>query len=244
MINRFLQSLLNRTECYGTKDTCSLNKDALNSSLKSRKCDPCYGPNDYHQITKLLNREYTIGYENHDSLNPLFFVAMQTCWTAFSNCVFETSFSDFTFWCGLPVSHKKKHFIEFAIRVVFSSLLVASDIVSDFITGFDFLHRGDMGWATFTFVIIFAPWFARLLILLINLPNCFTKSSSSSSFGFGLSQEGCFLWKEDLIDSLLELPLLQTFRWVAFCFKYTGFRNRSKFLQPIFLNWFGCVCLL
>ena len=79
MINRFLQSLLNRTECYGTKDTCSLNKDALNSSLKSRKCDPCYGPNDYHQITKLLNREYTIDYENHDSLNPLFFVAMQTC---------------------------------------------------------------------------------------------------------------------------------------------------------------------
>ena len=61
-------------------------------------------------------------------------------------------------------------------------LFEQSYIVSDFITGFDFLHRGNLGWATFTFVIIFAPWFARLLILLINLPNCFTKSSSSSSF--------------------------------------------------------------
>ena len=103
----------------------------------------------------------------------------------------------------------RRHLFDFLFKMLFSSILMFFDIGSDIFTGFYFLESGNPKWATFTFLIILAPWLARFIILIANIPNCFQKSSS---FGLGISQEGLFLWKEDLRDTLLDFPLFQPFR--------------------------------
>ena len=126
---------------------------------------------------------------------------------------------DFTIWCGRSIHQRTKHFIHVGILVLFSSLLMAFDIGSDILTGLDYLETGHPKWATFTFSIICSPWLARILISLASLRICFSRSSKTSTSSLccvGFSNEGYFLWKQEMIDSLLEFPLLQPIRLVNF----------------------------
>ena len=105
---------------------------------------------------------------------------------------------------------RRRHFTAVGISVLFSSLMMAFDIGSDIATGLDFLYNGDPGWATFTFIVICLPWLARALISFTNLRMCFTLMPSSIEFSAGRY----FVWKNEMIDSLLEFPLIQPFRLV------------------------------
>ena len=136
----------------------------------------------------------------------------QYIFTSITKLMMNIIFSDTTFWCGRQISQRKKHLIDFGIRVFFSSLLMAFDIGPDSVTAIDFLNSRDLGWAAFTFAIICTPWWAKIFVSLSNLRICFTKTVSQLKFSNG----GYYIWKKDMMDSLLEFPLFQPFRWIAF----------------------------
>lgn len=101
---------------------------------------------------------------------------------------------------------RRQHFFNFGIKVFFSFIMMTFDIGSDIATGIDFMSSSDYGWATFTFIIICTPWLARLVISLLNLRMCYYEKKFS---------QGRFLvWKGEMMDSLLEFPLLQPFRYI------------------------------
>jgi len=104
---------------------------------------------------------------------------------------------------------KNKHFMAFAVNVFFSVILSTFDIGSDFVTGIDFIQRGDLNWGTFTLVIIFVPWFARLLLSIFDLPRCLKKNSWRK-----FDPEKIYVWKLEMRNSLWEFPLFQPFRCV------------------------------
>ena len=103
---------------------------------------------------------------------------------------------------------RRQHCLNFATAVLFSFVMMTFDIGSDITTGFGYLNSGDHGWATFTFAIICAPWLARSSISISNLRLCFKFASPGKRFSY------CryLVWKDEMIESLLEFPLLQPFR--------------------------------
>ena len=124
-------------------------------------------------------------------------------------------FSDYTYLLGYRITYRTRHFINFGIMVIFSSLMMAIDIGSDIVTGIDYLNSRDSGWAAFTFVIICTPWMSRILISLANLRICFinTLATPTEASAIRFSHEGWYLWKLDMLDSFLEFPLFQPIRY-------------------------------
>ena len=130
-----------------------------------------------------------------------------SCVTNLNLCLFQSGSKSKS---DLAVSRlRRQHFLNFGTSVFFSSLMMVFDIASDIATGVNFLNSGDLGWATFTFVIICTPWLARSLISLTNIRMCFNFASTGKTF----SHERYLVWKDEMVDSLLEFPLFQPFRF-------------------------------
>ena len=115
----------------------------------------------------------------------------------------------------LSAKLRRQHYLNFGIAVLFSSILTAFDIGTDIATGIGFLNSGDHGWAAFTFAIICTPWLARSLISLVNFRMCFNSACET-----GFSRGRYLVWRDEMIDSFLEFPLFQPFRWTKLlCFQ-------------------------
>ena len=84
---------------------------------------------------------------------------------------------------------------------------MALDIASDITTGVSFLMRGDLVWVKLTFAVICNPWVATFLGCLINLV-----LRIHSTTGWRFKRENLFESKDEMIDCLLEFPLMLPFK--------------------------------
>jgi len=93
----------------------------------------------------------------------------------------------------------------------FSIALLTADIFSDIFTANDFFSRGHFYWGIFTIVPIFAPFFARVVLVIANLTRCW-KRDTENNYSFTFSKERFAIWKNDLIQLFWHFPLLQPVR--------------------------------
>jgi hypothetical protein len=64
---------------------------------------------------------------------------------------------------------QQKHMQQFFMFFIFNVVLVTSDIVTDFITAFNFFNDGHFYWAICTIVPMFAPFAVRFSVALVEL---------------------------------------------------------------------------
>jgi hypothetical protein len=120
---------------------------------------------------------------------------------------------------------KFQHCTIVLIFFIFNSLLSTSDIVTDFLTAWDFFKNGDSYWCLFNILLILAPFVARGIHTFIRIALCYKIIKDSDlPFCQRLSlrkNEGRFkVLRKEMPSFLWNFPLFQPIRQVGDPFRY------------------------
>jgi hypothetical protein len=91
-----------------------------------------------------------------------------------------------------------------------SVVILAADIVTDFLTAIEFFQKGHFYWGLFTLVPIFAPFVAKIVFSFWTFAQCFRRLTNwipqmdLARFSF---------WKKDLQKLIWYFPMLQPLRY-------------------------------
>ena len=115
---------------------------------------------------------------------------------------------------------KFQHFQMLLKFFIFSIALLTADIVTDIFTAEDFFSKDHIYWGTFTLIPIFAPFIARVFLVIANLARCW-KILYIKVEGLNIQRPsiGSFsaarfsVWKHELWQLLWHFPLLQPIRY-------------------------------
>ncbi len=107
---------------------------------------------------------------------------------------------------------KAKHFLILLKFFIFNVLLVSLDIGSDVGTAVNFYNRGHSYWGSLTLLFIFMPFFARILVFLLNVSKCFS-CNKTSKFYMKADETKLKIQRQEFSKLMWHIPLLHPVRY-------------------------------